>query len=632
MKPKAWPNTWSKAWPKAWPNAFWGAALFVLLAPFGGLVVCQAQTAQLPPQEISLPATSPSEPCPEHQAITDDVVAKRFLSLSPIQQDEEVMALRAHEAWCLKSSRYYALLGQDLLLANRAQEAIEALERSLLLNAEQPGVELDFAQALAMSGDIQSAQALIELILARQDVPDPLRVTLQGLLEGGLSSWRQRVLARNALGPTSSDGDQSQQLAIDPKGLKPSRQSRADFALASSLKESPQNALSSVLGDTFGLAEVNALGGKPNTVVQQSLKAPEPLKPREPKDPVSGWTYSGSLQGMVGQDSNLNSASYINTINLTLPNGVVPLVLDASSLPQAGPTQVYALQGQAQRAFEEQNLTVSGTWMQRQTPNVSNLGFRNQEVSVQWRPKSQLGWSERGVITHFELGGLNYFDGVSFTAWKEWQASALERIWSGSGQQGGTSGLEALSTQTNRSIGNNGHDFTDDKHTNGNLVCHYLAGMEIDRRTYAQDSSQNGAYVGAMLGSMCSGQRDQFNVTAQDGLDRASDPGRAGGNQQRQEFKVQWLHAVGQSRLGLEWGQQRLMDAQIYSELLGGVVRNTLRQNIRLSLDYTITQNLGMMSGSLHWVSFWESLRYRSSVDLFNLRGESVQTGVKWSF
>jgi hypothetical protein len=298
---------------------------------------------------------------------------------------------------------------------------------------------------------------------------------------------------------------------------------------------------------------------------------------------------------------------------------------------------------------------VSGSWMQRQTPNMSNLGFRNQEVSVQWRPNNQLGWTNRAGVSHFELGGLNYFDGLSYATWYEWRATSLEAMWSAVGPQdppqslslrsgvevtdisGNGSALAASENQIKASKSSQSGGRSESLPSNsGNdpkgVVCHYLGGLELDRRSYLQDSSQNGAYAGAMLGGLCSSPTNQLSLTLQDGLDRAVDSQRAGGNQQRQEFKAQWLHALGQHRLGLEWGQQRLLDSQIYSELLGSVVRNTLRQNIRLSLDYKIAQNLGMMGGSLHWVSFWENLHYRSSVDLFNLKGQSFQSGVKWDF
>jgi hypothetical protein len=344
---------------------------------------------------------------------------------------------------------------------------------------------------------------------------------------------------------------------------------------------------------------------------------------------------------MLGRDSNLNSASYTSTINLTLPNGIVPLALDASSLPQAGPTQVFAAQGLAQRTIGDRVLSLGGAWMQRQTPNGPTLGLSNRELSLQIRPKADLGWSQRAVLTHFELGGANFFNGLTFTMWKEWLAPSLEEDWGfwtsrrvleenneqqGDGQRlalkASTADANSALLGPGRSRGNSG----------AGLVCRYLTGLEADRRTYAQDNSQDGAYRGVLLGVLCNANGNQLNVVAHAGTDWASDMNRAGGNQQRQELKVQWAHSWGLGRLGLEWSQQRLLDAQIYSELLGGVVRNTTRENFRMSWDYKVTGKLVMIDGSLHWVSFWEALQYRSSVDLFNLKGQSVQTGLKWNF
>ena len=163
-------------------------------------------------------------------------------------------------------------------------------------------------------------------------------------------------------------------------------------------------------------------------------------------------------------------------------------------------------------------------------------------------------------------------------------------------------------------------------------ACQSLTGLEADRRTYALDSTQDGTYRGLKLGAMCEKGANQMNFTVQTGVDWASDMSRAGGKQQRQEIHFQWVHAQRLSRLMFELGVQQLLDDQIYSELLGSVVRNTSRQNIGLNYDYDVTKISGIISGSLHWVSSWETLRYRSTVDLFNMKRSSIQTGLRWDF
>ena len=577
---------------------------------------------------------SPPEHCPEAGVLSTDADAKRFLSVSESDQDSEIAVLRGHEALCLKVPEYYAHLGQYWLLSKKPSEAMEALERSLMLKSDQPGVQLDYALSLGLGGDIDSANALVTQVLRRDDVPDGLKSTLNGLLTKGWAGG----MDRSKVSDLGSSLEPSQSL-LSFYGRN------ADMTPNGSMSTNGLNP-----GDLPGnlLPKISTDGASTDPSLQKASTLGLSLRPASRTVPgpglkqwTDGWQWSGSVQSMLGRDSNLNSASYTSTINLTLPNGIVPLALDASSLPQAGPTQVFAAQGLAQRTIGDRVLSLGGAWMQRQTPNGPTLGLRNRELSLQIRPKADLGWSQRAVLTHFELGGANFFNGLTFTVWKEWLAPSLEEHWGswtsegvprgqdeqqGGGQRGA---LKASSVDANsallgsdRSRGNSG----------SGLVCRYLTGLEADRRTYAQDNSQDGAYRGVRVGVLCNANGNQLNVVAHAGTDWASDMNRAGGNQQRQELKVQWAHSWGLGRLGLEWSQQRLLDAQIYSELLGGVVRNTTRENFRMSWDYKVTEKLVMIGRSLHWVSFWEALQYRSSVDLFNLKGQSVQTGLKWDF
>jgi hypothetical protein len=260
-------------------------------------------------------------------------------------------------------------------------------------------------------------------------------------------------------------------------------------------------------------------------------------------------------------------------------------------------TRVGSAQWIAQRPLEEGQLLLSVSWMGRQTPGNPGLGFHNEEFMAHLRPKEDLGWHQRAVLNHFEVGSSNFYNGLAFSAWNEWNGAGLANaIW---GQEG---------------------------------VCHYRLGFDLDKRTYAQDASQNGFYRGVNAGAVCGRKTDQLNISFQEGVDWASDDFRAGGNQKRQEMKVQWLHSLEKAKFGLEIGQQWLKDSTTYSDLLGGIERNTQRSNVRMSIYYPINNFLGMISKSLNWVSSIERQSYRSTISLFNLRGESIQTGLKWEF
>ena len=455
-----------------------------------------------------------------------------FKRASSVDQEALLKALRSAEPSCLKSAPYYALLGNLHLLAHQPKEALEALERSLLIEPNQPGVQFDFALSLAEAGDVESAKALIDQIMLRPDVPLALRQSIAGLKD------RQKK----------------------------------DIAVAGNL-----NALSS---------SQDATPGSPS--LDQTLN---------PKTASKTWTLSGNIGLMLGRDSNLNSASFVNTVNLTLPNGVVALTLDPSSLPQSGPVHLATTQLIAQRPWGDKTLVLSASWMGRETPGNPGLGFNNEEFVAHWRPQGDLGWHQRAVVNHFELGSSNFYNGLTWSNW--WQSD--------------------VSTRLKPYLGEN-------------VSCFSKVGADLERRTYAQDPSQNGVYLGALLGGSCLSRQDQFNLTVQDGQDWASDALRAGGNQRRLEVKFQWFHVQEKARFGFEAGQQWLRDSTTYSELLGGIDRITQRNSVRMSYQYQLIDKLSMMEGSLAWVTTLERQSYRSTISLFNLRGESLQTGLKWEF
>ena len=309
------------------------------------------------------------------------------------------------------------------------------------------------------------------------------------------------------------------------------------------------------------------------------------------------WAISGNGGVMLGRDSNLNSASFVSSVNLTLPNGVVALTLDPSSLPQRGPVHLATAQLTAQRPLGDQTLWLSASWMGRETPGNTGLGYNNEEFVVHLRPQNDVGWHQRLVANHFELGSSNFYNGLAWSNW--WQSDVSPRL----------------------------RPYVGEKST-----CFSKWGADLERRTYAQDASLNGVYIGALLGGMCTTGQNQFNVTLQDGQDIASDKDRAGGNQRRLELKLQWFHFREKTRFELEMGQQWLRDSTTYSELLGGIDRITQRNSVRMSLQYQLLEKLSMIQGSLQWVTTLERQSYRSTISLFNLRGESLQTGLKWEF
>jgi tetratricopeptide (TPR) repeat protein len=80
---------------------------------------------------------------------------------------------------CLNNSVYLALYGAAQLNSGQLPEALESLERALLLDENNGAALIDYASALYYSGQIFSAIDLNNQILARSDLPENVIVILR---------------------------------------------------------------------------------------------------------------------------------------------------------------------------------------------------------------------------------------------------------------------------------------------------------------------------------------------------------------------------------------------------------------------------------------------------------------------
>jgi tetratricopeptide (TPR) repeat protein len=89
--------------------------------------------------------------------------------------DEELARLAPQ---CSNDAGYLAYRGAVLNALGKPDEAAAFLEQALLLNPDLAGAQLDYAEALAATGDTSAASALLKDVLARSDVPPDLRAHL----------------------------------------------------------------------------------------------------------------------------------------------------------------------------------------------------------------------------------------------------------------------------------------------------------------------------------------------------------------------------------------------------------------------------------------------------------------------
>lgn len=88
-------------------------------------------------------------------------------------------ALLSRLGECQRDAAYLAGIGHFLNEKARYDEAAEHLERALLLEPDLKGAQVDYAIALAGLGDIASAAALVDSLLADPGLPAALRPVLQ---------------------------------------------------------------------------------------------------------------------------------------------------------------------------------------------------------------------------------------------------------------------------------------------------------------------------------------------------------------------------------------------------------------------------------------------------------------------
>ncbi len=94
--------------------------------------------------------------------------------------------LNGFQSQCLESGEFFALIGAAWLNGGLLPEAVEALERSLLLDPDNGAAQIDYAEALFRQGQLFSAIELNEQVLGRTDLPANLRPALRQRLE----EWR----------------------------------------------------------------------------------------------------------------------------------------------------------------------------------------------------------------------------------------------------------------------------------------------------------------------------------------------------------------------------------------------------------------------------------------------------------
>lgn len=167
-----------------------GTAASMAQATQGRLTAIQVNAERMPPSRGTGNSAALTCPVGGGDAVPSGQEAMR----------QRLNQLVAFEASCESNPGFQAYRGLLLLQAGWLAEAAIALEKSLLILPDQPGVQLDYAQALAQLGQKSSARQLVEAVASREDIQTGLRDWLRTELEVDTPVWSWISVIQSSVG------------------------------------------------------------------------------------------------------------------------------------------------------------------------------------------------------------------------------------------------------------------------------------------------------------------------------------------------------------------------------------------------------------------------------------------------
>jgi len=313
----------------------------------------------------------------------------------------------------------------------------------------------------------------------------------------------------------------------------------------------------------------------PETVRQALVRRPLPDLPlwRE-----QGNTTYSSLTLTLAHDSNLLGSPSTRALELTLPEGRVPVSLTRESRPKSGSLARLDFRHQQQWPSENGQRLWHAlfTGNLRYAPNESQADYGAYEMRI------ENAAYERGpyIQTHL-LGAIN-------RAGEFYRQAGLEAGW--------------------------------ERSRNGQL-CRLRLGAEHQHRQYPVARQLDGRYSGLLIRNLCvsPGWKMELRI----GQDQAQHQQRPGGDRQR--IQIALGHAINwqDARLYLDAEFEHLQDSKGYSPLL----EDNLKRNINRQL-YRVEFNKPLFT--MEFIAGVEIGKQHSNLALFTTESRSVYLGLRY--
>ena len=308
------------------------------------------------------------------------------------------------------------------------------------------------------------------------------------------------------------------------------------------------------------------------------------------------WQWQALAQTAYGHESNLNSATYTDTLTLYLSNGPVTLGLTDNAKPVAGDAfkTSLALQG-----------TMRGAGMQELSVNAA-INSKTGAASLSGNNRTAEGTLKYGLpvaagnasgVWQLAVGGTQFWL-ASQTAYTD-QGTQLKFNWGSKG-----------------------------------AACKLAPSIGAIGQKFPQAPTLNGTYTYARMDWVCRTSKNQeTHVALGGGQDKAQDASRPGGNRARADLLLRHEQLVQMPEMPLVGNLSGQLTAWLrhasskdklaFSELLGDLKSNTQRTDFGLGYWVPVTKQ---WSAGLNI----ETTSQRSNNTLFNLKNSAIYAGIRW--
>ena len=302
----------------------------------------------------------------------------------------------------------------------------------------------------------------------------------------------------------------------------------------------------------------------------------------------SVWQWSAMAQTALGRETNLNSATYTDSLTLMLSNGPVTIGLSDSAKPMAGNAlksslvvQGFTKAGYGGIALGELSVLASGS-------NKYALGKAGQSLDV-----VENNSTAEALIKY----SLPMQAGAASGQWQ--MAVGGTQFWQGSSS----------------AYSDNGAHLKFSWDTLGK-ACKLAPSFGASRQHFPLSSSLNGVYSYVRIELGCREETHETQLALGAGFDKASSSTRPGGDKHRKELLLRHERYVGSA----------LSQAQLSSwfrYLLGNLITSSHRTDWGIGYWVPVQKS---WSAGLNL----EATSQRSNNTLFNLRNLGVYLGLRW--